>query len=323
MAALLMLLLASASTGAAPAAALPGAAGVPIRISGSPDDRPLIEALEQGFAATEPQVRFANVLHGPDSTLAGTYTGTIDMAFMARELRQPMERMAYEWAMLKPPLVIPYALGGLTGTRLSTQIGIFVNVANPMASLTLAQLDAALGAEHLRGPANARNWGDLGVAGAWGARPIHVYGPEVDSVTALFVRRLVMKDSRKWNEGYREMPGDREVLDRVAHDADGLAFAPLSDSPAGVKLVALSAKAGEDGVLPDREEVTDGRYPLARSVVLVVAHDKGKPVPPPVDRFAAYILSPSGQTIVARVGPYLPLGAAAVDASRQALEKGE
>lgn len=319
MAALLAFLLASASTGAAPAAAFPGAAGAPVRVSGSPTDRPLIEALERGYAGTQPAIRFDNMLHGPDSTLAGTYTGTVDIAFMARELREPMERMAYQWAMLQPPLLLHYAVGGINGVRLSTQIGIFVNAANPMASLTLAQLDAVLGAEHLRGPANARRWGDLGSDPGWAMRPIHVYGPAVDSVAALFVRRQVMQDSRKWNEGYREQPNARAALDRVARDPSGIAFAPVADRPPGVRLVALARDADEAAALPDRAGILTGTYPLVRWVDLVVAHGKGTPVPPAVARFAAYILSPAGQGIIGQIGPYLPLPDTAP--SRRALEQ--
>jgi phosphate transport system substrate-binding protein len=139
-------------------------------------------------------------------------------------------------------------------------------------------------------------------------------------VAALFVRRAVLQDSRKWNEAYREMPGDRDGLDRVARDPDGLTFAPVSDPPRGAKRVALARDAGQAAVLPDPAALTDGRYPLVRSVDIVVAHDKGVAVPPPVARFADYILSPAGQAIVGHVGPYLPLGAAGAEQARRGLE---
>ncbi|MDB5737330.1 MAG: phosphate-binding protein of an transporter [Sphingomonas bacterium] len=316
-----LLLIVPAATGAAPAADTPVAAGAIIRVSGSPADRPLIEALEAGYSAKVPGARFANTLHGPESTLAGTYTGTADIAFMARELREPMERMAYQWAMLQSPLLVRYAMGGLTADRPATQIGLFVNRANPIAALSLARIDAVLGAEHLRGAANARTWGDVGAAGGWKTRPIHLYGPAVASTDALFLRRLVMKDSRKWNEAYREERSADAALAAVSQDAEGIAFAPLSARHDGLKLLSI-APGDEEGVavLPDAATIRDGRYPLVRSVSFVIAHDKDKPPAENLSDFAGYILSPAGQDVVALDGAYLPLAPDALADARHRLE---
>ena len=68
-----------------------------LRIWGSPEDGWLIEELEACFRTYQPRVRFINSLHGPESTFASVYMDVADIAFMAREIRQPLETMAFEW----------------------------------------------------------------------------------------------------------------------------------------------------------------------------------------------------------------------------------
>lgn len=297
-----LLLVLAALSCVAPAAAQDKA----IRVSGSPADGRLIARLEAGFRQSHPGQRFTDSLHGPESTLAGIYTGTADVAFMARELREPMERMAYEWAMLQPPLALEIATGGITKARPSDQLGIFVNVANPVAKLDLAQLGAIFGADHA-----ASGWSEVGGPTA---RPIHAYGVDVESTDALFFRRSALHDSRKWRATYRAEPDARAALAAVAADPDGITFAPVAEARPGVRLVAITDAAGA-AVLPTAADIQARRYPLLRVVKIVVAHDKGAPVAPATRAFAAFLLSPEGQAILADDGAYFPLPPA--EAARQ------
>ena len=199
-----------------------------IRISGSPEDPELFEELQAQFAGHHPEEIFSNRLYGAESTIAGLYTGVTDIAFMARELREPMERMAFQWVKLTLPFVIEIANAGFRSDRPSAQLGVFVHQDNPIEALSLASLDAIFGAEQKRGPRNARLWGDVGASGAWASRPIHPVGPIVDSIAALFFRRAVMLDSRKWNPDYRILTDNSAVLLALRADPAAITFAPVT-----------------------------------------------------------------------------------------------
>ena len=133
-----------------------------IRVTGDIEDLELIETLQAEFGRYQPGVHFKNSLHGPESTLAGVYTGTADLAFMAREIREPLERMAFEWAKLAKPYAVVFANAGFEKHRPGTQLAVFVHGENPVDVLSLAELDAIFGAEHKRGSKNIRAWGRSG-----------------------------------------------------------------------------------------------------------------------------------------------------------------
>ena len=288
-----------------------------VRISGSPADKALLDVLQAAFSARHPAVAFTQSLYGPESTLAGVYTGTADLALMGRELREPMERMAYEWAMLDKPLLIAIAEAGIESPRLSTQLGVFVHRDNPLRQLSLRQLDAIYGAEPRRGSTNLRSWGQLVREPTWAHRPIRVHGPAVDSVQALHLRRVVLKDSRKWNPEYRQANSEgRQVVEAVADDVEGIGFGPVRDALPGVRLLALSEDDDGQFYLPNVDSIRAGNYPLGRTIGVVPARGKEKPMRPEVKAFVSFLLSADGQAIIQRDGSYLPLSEKRVAAER-------
>lgn len=281
----------------------------PLRIWGSPEDRALLDALQSGFRRVHPQARFDNRLHGPESAFAGVYTGAADMALLSRELRDPLERMAYEWVRLGKPFLVDIANGGLSNDRAGSQLAVVVHAGNPLPSMTLEQLDAVLGTERRRGGVRIGRWTELEPASPEPEAPIQVYGPRIDSIAAQFVRRTVMRDSRKWNPAYREMETDwARIVDAVASDASGLAYVPVSHVDSRVRMVALVGEGGA-AVLPTVPDVVEGRYPLRRKIPMAVAHTQAAPMPAHAADFLRFVLSPEGQAIVEAEGTYLPLSA--------------
>jgi phosphate transport system substrate-binding protein len=290
-----------------------------IRIWGAPEDRGLVKLWEEGFRKHHPQARVVAPLHGPESALAGIYTGVADIAFIGRELRRPTDNMAFQWVKLYRPTTVEIANAGFKAKRPAEGLGVFVHPGNPVAGLTVAQLDAIFGAEHKRGAANARTWGDVGLTGEWAARPIHVLAPPVNSIPALFFRKVVLDDSFKWNADMKEVADAAQALDAVARDPAAIAYAPMAASSGAVRAVPL-AKSGGAFVKPSGESAADRSYALSRVVIVAVDRAVGKPLDPRVREFLRYVLSDEGQAAVALDGAYVPLQPTTVQKQLKALD---
>jgi phosphate transport system substrate-binding protein len=292
-----------------------------IRIWGSPADAGLIEHLEAGFRKFQPGIGFSATLHGPESTLAGVYTGVADLAFMAREMRVPMESMAFEWVHHYKAFEVEIANAGLVTDRPGVNLAVFVHKGNPLTRLTLKQLDAILGAQTGHGRSNIRKWGDLLAADGWHDRPIHVYGPALDSIPALFIRGSVLDGSRKWNPQYREVgTGWSEVLASLARDPVGIAYAPVFPLNEGVKSIEVAASDSGPFYALTAQTVAARSYPLTRVITVVLDREPGKPIDPKVKEFLRYILSREGQAGVANDAAYIPLSAQSAQLQLQRLE---
>jgi phosphate transport system substrate-binding protein len=280
-----------------------------IRVWGSPADRRLIEHLEAGFQKIQPGIGFSTTLHGPESTFAGVYTGVADLAFMAREMRVPMESMAFEWVHRYKAFEVEIANAGLGTDRPGVNLAVFVHKSNPLARLTLKQLDGILGAETRHGRADIRKWGELIADSGWQGLPIHVYGPALDSIPALFIRGSVLGGSRKWNPDYQEGTGWSEVLASLAHDPVGIAYAPAVPGNEGVKPIEVAAEEGGPFYALTAQTVVARSYPLTRVITAAVDRVPGKPIDPKVKEFLCYILSRDGQAAVSGDAAYIPLSA--------------
>lgn len=296
-----------------------------IRIWGSPEDGRLIERLEAGFRKYQPKIRFVDSLHGPESTFASVYMDVADIGFMAREIRKPLETMAFEWVHHYPPFEVEIANAGLglnQGVdRPDVNLAFFINRASPLSCLTLRQLDDIFGAAPRRGGANVRRWGGLGIGGPWAHRPIHVYGPALDGTAASYVRHSVLEGSRKWNPGYTTVPGSwSELLETVARDPAGITFAPPLPGNDGVKALRIAASAKSRCIPANAHSVASQQYPLSRTVDVALDRPPGRPLAPKLEEFLRFILSAQGQRSIERDGAYLPLDAATIRAQRRRIQ---
>jgi phosphate transport system substrate-binding protein len=286
---------------------------------GNPADRQLIEHLQAGFRKVQPGITFADNFHGPESTFAGVYTGVADLAFMAREMRVPMETMAFEWVHHYKAFEVEIANAGLGAARPAANLAVFVHRNNPITRLTLQQLDGIFGAEIRTGRSNLRKWGAVSANKGWKDRPIHVYGPALDSIPALYIRTRVLGGSRKWNPDYREVAtGWSDVLASIAADPVGITFAPALPGNPSVKHIELAADDTGPFFALTAETAAARTYPLARVVTVALDREPDKPIDPKVREFLRYILSREGQEVVARDQTYIPLDA---QSARRQLER--
>jgi phosphate transport system substrate-binding protein len=196
---------------------------------------------------------------------------------------------------------------------------VFVHKDNPLAKLTMAQLDAIFGCDRRRGaPQAIRRWGQLGLTGEWADHPIHVYGYNFDTGMARFFRLTVLEDSFRWNSELKDFDNGHDahgevinagvyVLDALAKDRYGIAFANVLYGNPSVKTIALSGTPDGPYIEPTRENVWRRAYPITRNTNVVLNREPERPIDPKLKEFVRYLLSREGMAAVVDDGSYLPL----------------
>lgn len=297
-----------------------------IRVTGDPAIANLLSAWEQQFRREHPDVAFANRLTGPASSMAGLYTGTADLAFAGHELLTS-ESMAFEWIFHYKALPIEVSSGSLDGSNFAPVF--FVTATNPLSSLTLVQAGSVLGCEHRAHGKVVRTWGDLGLAGEWADKPIHIYGFNPESETGVFIRRKLLNNNYKWNCEIKTfgglMHGDadsasKEILQVLRADPYGLAISNVRYTSNDLKTIPLARDDESQPVSLSAKNIVTGEYPLARPFFVYVNRNPDKPADQAVSAFLRLVLSKEGQQQVADSGTFLPLNEAAAHEQAGKLE---
>jgi phosphate transport system substrate-binding protein len=288
-----------------------------------------VSSWEKGFQKHQPAVGFEARLRGDKSAIGGLYTGAADIALMERDL-SAIEKDSYEQLFGRTdPFEVSVATGSLDARNHGMALVIFVHKDNPLAKLTLAQLDAIFGADHRRGLNNIRTWGELGLTGEWAAKPIHAYGFGIEQDQSQYFQKAVMGGSQKWTGKLKEFDdlrkadgtvaeAGRRIVDAVSHDRQGIAISQMAYQNSQVKPLALAAEGPY--YEPSRETVAQRKYPLAQQVKLYINRAPGQPIDPKVKEYLRYVLSQEGQEDIARDGGYFPLSPELAAQERRKLE---
>lgn len=305
-----------------------------LRCSGGGTMRPLIEAWARSFEIRHPQV---SIQVAPRVELAAVgfsqlLTGHTDLVDFVRE-PFPAEVAAFRKAFGYAPMLINVANGSYDTPHATDAIAIYVNAANPLTHLTLKQLDRILSAASAA-ETRFTTWGQLGLAGKWRTRPIHVYSmipvrPSgnppgiVNYIELTVLQGKAMRRDLRVPHDERGVSALQAIVHAVARDPDGIGYGVFANPPPpGVRALALARDVAGPYYAGDPERVADRDYPLSRRIYFGLNSPPGKPLPPLVAAFLDYVLSPAGQRQVSR-GPshFLPLTAAQIARSRQLLEQ--
>ncbi len=309
-----------------------------IRSWGSSDMAGLLKSWEEGFRKYQPGIQFFDTLKGTETAQAALYTNVADLGLMDREILM-IERHVMLRRTHHLPFEITVATGSLDVSNKSPALAVFVHRDNPIAKLTLKELDRIFGdqrtgawddkfrwhAELARTAAeNIRTWGQLGLTGEWAGKPIHVYGYPITIYSPfpgpmLFFRAKTFGGGDMWNPDLMEFDKGEEITAALSKDRYGIAYTSLAFKTPLVKPLAL---AGNDRAYVDltKGNVASLNYPLSRSVYIYIDRAPENPVDPKVKEFLRYILSREGQEAVARDGGYLPLTTAVVREQLRKLE---
>jgi phosphate transport system substrate-binding protein len=262
----------------------------------------------EAFLKMYPNVRVQVEGKGSSTAPAALIAGTAQFGPMSRAMRAT-EIDQFE------------AKYGFKPTQLRTSydaLAVYVNKDNPLAQLTLSQVDGAFSKTRRKGGKTASTWGDLGLTGDWASRPISLYGRNSASGTYGFFKEHALGNG-DFKDQVKEQPGSASVVQGVTEDRFGMGYSGIGYKTSGVKVVALANRDGEPFSSGSYEDVKSGKYPLNRFLYIYINRAPGKPLDPLVREFARFIFSKEGQEVVIKDG-YLPLSAEVVKQELAKLE---
>ena len=216
-------------------------------------------------------------------------------------------------------------------------IAVIVHKDNPLARISIKELDGVFGSERAGGwigaswePAfarapedNIRTWGQLGLEADWTDKPINTYGYSLRYATALEFSNRVLSSSDKWNENllaygnYVASDGTRtgqaeRIVRHLETDSQGIGYVRWDPGYAGrVKILWLAEEPGGEYFEFTVENIQARRYPLWGDQSLWVSVAPGTNINPKAAEFIRYVLSREGQEEIMADGKYLPLPAEA------------
>jgi len=284
------------------------------------------QRLEAAFRKYQPDARFEYTSISPSGAFAGLLTGNADVA-VARRMTW-VDVLSYERRFDRDPVVI----AGMTGWWVDPPFMIAVHKDNPIASLSLDDLDRIFGAERSggwkgaswhpevgRGPErNARAWGQLGLGGSWTNRRIDPYGYNLQYLFAPRFSDNVLEGSGQWNEHLRQFTisatadgkltsVDQQMAEALGRNPQAIAYyAPARASDPNVRAVPIRLADGR--VVPETiDTVRNHSYPLFDNMWFYASRDAKGRIPPAVREFLRFVLSRDAQEEVNRDTTMLPL----------------
>ena len=292
--------------------------------------RLLVARWAKGFGRFQPGIKIEEDTYGTSSAIPALALGAGDLAILGEEI---LPEAVDTFARVKgyPPFGVEIATGSVDVRNFDYAQMFFVHKDNPLAQLTLTQLDAIFGAEHRRGLRNVRTWGQLGLTGEWADRPITPYGWKTDDSFGFYLEQTLLAGSHRWNSALREFSHitrpdgtiydhGQQALDALACDRYGIAVSNIRYAGPDVKALAVAEREGSPYVSVTAETLINQTYPLTRLIPAYLDRPPGQPVDPKVREFLCYILSREGQQNILGDGRYLPLNPEAIAKQLRKLE---
>jgi phosphate transport system substrate-binding protein len=289
--------------------------------AGNPWMRQLLIAWEKDFQRFQPGVRLEYRMYGTSSAIPALFNGTADVAILGEEI-DPVAVRTFERVKHYAPTGVDVFTGSVDIRNIDYAQMFFVHKDNPLAKLSLTELDGIFGEEHRRGGTNIRRWGQLGLTGEWADKPISLYGWRIDDSFGFFLQQYLMEGSHEWNCALHEYSHinrpdgtiydhGQQILDNLAKDRYGIAVSNIRYAGPDVKALAIGVTPAGPFYPVTKQTLIDRTYPLARVIPAVIDRAPGMPVDPKVKEFLRYLLSREGQEVVLHDGRYLPLSPAA------------
>jgi len=237
------------------------------------------------------QIQAAGSSTAPPALTQGTANfGPMSRAMKDNEIQEFEKKYGYK------PMAVPVAVDALA---------VFVHKDNPIKGMSMPLVDAVFSTTRKCGyERQVKNWGDVGLTGAWAGRDLQIFGRNsVSGTYGYFKEHALCKGDFKTN--VNEQPGSASVVQSISNSINGIGYSGIGYVTSGVRMVPIKGSDGEF-VAPTPKNALSGKYPLARFLYVYVNKDPKKPLQPLQAEFLKLVLSKQGQEIVEKDG-YVPL----------------
>jgi len=211
--------------------------------------------------------------------IAALINGTTDIAESSRPMKDA-EKASTKDKRGKDVLELPVAVDGLA---------VYVNDANPITELTLAQIKSIY-------TGATKNWKDVGGRD----QRIILYSRENSSGTYVYFKEHVLENADYYPTA-QTLPGTAAVINAVAKDTRGIGYGGIAYGK-GIKHLRVKKDANSPAVEPTMENVLTAKYPISRYLYWYLA---GQPSGDTL-KLCMWVMSQDGQSVVENVG-YYPL----------------
>ena len=252
----------------------------------------LVDRWASEFAMLYPDVELDIQGGGGTESLPAFLEGKLDLMPLSRSLwTEEVARFKSKFGHEPPQIVVA-----------QDAIGVYVNKNNPLAGLTLAQLDGVYSRDGQRGGNRAEFWSDLGVAGPLADQRITRFCLNRAHGTHLFFRDQVMLGSDYRFGGYFETVSS-SLVQAVGADDAAIGFASVLWATQRTRFVPLMAADGSYW-LPTYENTVSNRYPLVRPMRIAFRRMPDGLMNPVAREFLRFAVSRRGQRMSALAGSY-------------------
>jgi phosphate transport system substrate-binding protein len=249
-----------------------------------------------GFKREYPNVNIQIQAAGSSTAPPALTEQTASIGPMSRAMKDN-ELQAFESRYGYKPTAIPVALDSLA---------VYVHRDNPIAGLTIAQLDAVFSATfRCDNNVAATSWGDLGVKGFWEGQKVQLFGRNSVSGTYGYFKEVALCGG-DFKNTVNEQPGSGSVIQSISNSLNGIGYSGIGYRTSGVKAVPIALDLDSPFVEANSVNSMTGAYPLARYLLVYINKAPDVPVPELEREFIRYILSSNGQASVLKDG-YIPL----------------
>ena len=277
-----------------------------VKSIGSDSLNNLMALWAEGFNRAYPNVRIEIEGKGSGTAPPALIQGTAQFGPMSRAMKSA-EIQEFEAKYGYKPTAIRGALDALA---------VYVHKDNPIQCLSLQQVDAIFSKTRNGGHStNIQTWGDLGMTGAWAARPISIYGRNSASGTYGYFKEVALFDG-DYKDEVKEQPGSSTVVQGVGADIAGIGYSGIGYRTADVRPVPLKATADGECFEAEVDNAASGDYPIARFLYIYVNKNPNEALDPVRAEFIRFVYSKEGQEATVRDG-YFPVNKRVADADLQ------
>ncbi len=235
----------------------------------------LVPQVAEAFKAAHPEVAFEIAAEGSTTGIAAITDGTANIGMSSRRAKPTELSAALAKGVSMKPTIVAY-----------DGVAVIVNEANPLAQLTLRQVEQIF-------TGDVTDWSSVG----GNPGKFSIYTRNTSSGTYSDWKELAMK-KRDYVGSSQKMAGNEQIAAEVAKNPNGIGYVGLAYTKApGIKVIAIVGK-NRKAVLPTNESVQAKVYPYARPTFF---YTNGEPTGLTAE-FLEFMLGAEGQALAAKVG---------------------